>query len=607
MTNTETKSSVGMPNLSLDKTIDFVTSDTGLILFGCAAAMIAMKLLEDPGKDQIARSRWGGNAEKKAAKKIALKEMEERRKNKVSLYIGANPKEAQLYVTSAERGTAVIGGPGSGKTASCINPLVMSAIDQTLPIVLYDFKYPQQTSEIIGVAAQAGYKVKIFAPGFAESEVINPLDFLRDESDATMAREIASVMNRNLALASNSSEDKFFSEAGDQLVTALMMLAKSCEDPDLLTIQALLTLDELPKRLQAAAAVNKLNPWVELAFSQLFQVAGSEKTVAGIIATASKLFTRFLAPELISCFVGKTSICFKKKSQNQSEFEQGRRTNEYELKEKELLIFGLNREKREATSPLIASMLHMIINKNVVVNRTCGLALFIDELPTLFLPNITNWLNENRSDGLLTTLGFQNIGQLEKAYSKEISRAILGGTATKFYFNPQDSDSAEFYAKYLGEETITIKSKSKTTGKSGASNNISDHKYKIYLVEPAEFNRFPPGKCVYINPGYKRKNEGSVPISAFLKLDRAAASELSEAIWPKLRKKLTEKTKQKSEFDEIRKQQVEKRLAYVKEKFPLPDDSDIPPNNVKSSLHKENGLQSALDDAAEKAFGSKKN
>ncbi|NES67626.1 MAG: type IV secretory system conjugative DNA transfer family protein, partial [Okeania sp. SIO2D1] len=450
---------------------------------------------------------------------------------------------------------------------------------QELPIVLYDFKYPQQTSEIIGIAAKAGYVVKVFAPGFKESEVINPLDFLKDHTDATMAREIANVMNRNLALASNSSEDKFFSEAGDQLVTALMMLAKGLKYPDLLTIQALLSLDELPKRLQAAATAGKLNPWVELAFSQLFQVAGSEKTVAGIVATACKLFTRFLAPELISCFVGNTSIGFK--------LPKGRNTNKYELTGKQLLIFGLNREKREATSPLIASMLHMIVNKNVVVNRLRGLALFVDELPTLFLPNITNWLNENRSDGLLTTLGFQNIGQLEKAYSKEISRAILGGTATKFYFNPQDSDSAEFYAKYLGEETITIKSKSQTTGSSGTSNNSSDHKYKIHLVEPAEFNRFPPGKCVFINPGYKKKDEGSVPVSAKLKLDRAGESEMSESVWPNVREALKKRSKQAERTDAEIKQLVEARLALVKEMFPLPDGDDIPQNGVKPSLKSE--------------------
>ena len=40
----------------------------------------------------------------------------------------------------------------------------------------------------------------MLAPGFPESEVCNPIDFLRSESDAEMARQIATVLNKNFRL-----------------------------------------------------------------------------------------------------------------------------------------------------------------------------------------------------------------------------------------------------------------------------------------------------------------------------------------------------------------------------------------------------------------------
>jgi type IV secretory pathway TraG/TraD family ATPase VirD4 len=40
----------------------------------------------------------------------------------------------------------------------------------------------------------------VLAPGFPESEVCNPIDFLRSESDAEMARQIATVLNKNFRL-----------------------------------------------------------------------------------------------------------------------------------------------------------------------------------------------------------------------------------------------------------------------------------------------------------------------------------------------------------------------------------------------------------------------
>jgi type IV secretory pathway TraG/TraD family ATPase VirD4 len=37
------------------------------------------------------------------------------------------------------------------------------------------------------------------------------------------------------------------------------------------------------------------------------------------------------------------------------------------------------------------------------------LVVFLDELPTISLPSLVNWLNESRSAGFCGTLGFQNM------------------------------------------------------------------------------------------------------------------------------------------------------------------------------------------------------
>ncbi|MBD2232852.1 type IV secretory system conjugative DNA transfer family protein [Phormidium tenue] len=65
------------------------------------------------------------------------------------------------------------------------------------------------------------YDVRVLAPGFPESEVCNPIGFLRSESDAKMARQIAAVLNRNFRLMTQSSEDGFFAAADNQLTEAL--------------------------------------------------------------------------------------------------------------------------------------------------------------------------------------------------------------------------------------------------------------------------------------------------------------------------------------------------------------------------------------------------
>ena len=230
-----------------------------LIVMGATGIMAWMG--RGSSKAQIARGSLAGNREQAAAKKRAKKQVKEKKHNAVTLYVGSPPRSATGQITSlkgslvipdAQRGTAVCGAPGSGKTFSIINPAIRSAIDEGYPAVVYDFKYPDQTELIAAYAAKRGYSVKVFAPGYAESEVCNPLDFLDGPDDALSARQIATVMNRNFAMSANGSEDKFFADAGDQLTQAILMLSKSMPEPDLLMASAILNLDELPKRLQAA-------------------------------------------------------------------------------------------------------------------------------------------------------------------------------------------------------------------------------------------------------------------------------------------------------------------------------------------------------------------
>jgi len=512
----------------------------------------------------------------------ALRQMRERRVNEVSLYIGVNPFEAtlrvgeavasrsengdgtledllerqrrlsqrlaalqrlamqerelqkftsneRLYLPDMQRGTFVCGAPGSGKTFSVIDPLLRSAIEQGFPTVLYDFKYPGQAAILAPYAAMLGYEVYIFAPGFDESESVNILDFLKDPLDAEMSGQIASVMNKNFNLG-GKEDDPFFSNAATQLIQAVFMLAKSTPNPDLITCQAFLSLSELVKRLELWQkqdehqdrerlrmkktdwehfTINKYQKdWIMANFGQIISVGKSEKTLSSIIGVANNNLTRFMKPNIARHFTGQSTFDFW-------------------LEGRKLLILGLDRVRRETIGPLVATALHMVISYNLTLKkRQDPLIVAIDELPTLYLPNIQNWLNENRSDGFCGIIGLQNMNQLEKVYGKEMSRAIMTGCTTKAIFNPGEPESAEFFSKILGEEEIIYKSKSRSTGgKGGSSTSTSDQDKTRKLFEPSQFLKMPAGTCVLISPGFVKKQKGreeaNIPILQSIKISQA--------------------------------------------------------------------------------------
>ena len=92
---------------------------------------------------------------------------------------------------------------------------------------LYDFKYPAQTKRAVAYAMKRGYTVRVFAPGFPESETCNPLDLIKDEEDAIAAGQLAQVVNKNFSKGNAGGGDKFFEEAGDSLVEGILLVTKA--------------------------------------------------------------------------------------------------------------------------------------------------------------------------------------------------------------------------------------------------------------------------------------------------------------------------------------------------------------------------------------------
>lgn len=516
-------------------------------------------------KHKLARSRWAKGREKRNARNIACKQIEEGRHNAVALYISRTkvakplkvggkslvhiPKSAQrLYLPDANRGALVCGAPGSGKTYSFITPVLRSGIDQGLPVILYDNKYnlyKSQTAKIAGYALERGYKVTVLAPGFAESAIANPLDLLRDETDAAMARQLAVALNKNLKL-DDGGGDSFFSNAGDLLTQAVFQLAKITSYPDILMCFAILSLDNLALRIQKA----ELNVWVKSSFSQFLSVAKSEKTAANIIGTTLGLFTRFLTPELLAVFCGQTNLPL-------------------DLRRKQMVVFGMDDEKRDVISPLVASVLHLLATLNLARQRTSPLILSLDELPTIYLPSLEDWLNQKRENGLVGILGVQNLSQLEKAYGEKGAETIFTGCMTKAFFNPGSTKAAENYSKYLGqEEVVNRKEERKKNRKGGSYNEVSPDIRQRYLFEAAQFNTLKKGRAVIINPGFQSANLAALPLLESIKLSRKTEEKLekrSVSKWHEYKEQLTHN----SRLEQITEKDLQVRLKEANNLLPL--------------------------------------
>ncbi len=403
-----------------------------------------------------------------------------------------------------------------------------------------------------------GYQVHVFAPGFPYTGVCNPLDFVRDATDALMAGQLAEVIYKNTRRGNHASENDFFSNAGQKLVEAVILLAKVTEFPDLLMAKKLLNLPGLAKRMRLAAAAGRIPVWTIESFSQLIASEEAEKQVAGIVATAQRTFDKFISKELIPSFVGQTTIPL-------------------DLTGQQILFLQVDTQKRDVVAPLLAALLHLIVARNFARPRSEPLVVSLDELPTLHLDDLPKWINEFRSYGFCPILGYQNFAQLQHTYGKELSRAIFAACGTKVFFNPRDDETASLVSRYLGEKEVRLFTKSTSSGIQ-RSTSRNEQLQKMPLMTVDEVLKLDQGECIFINPAYKGGREASIPLRLNITVppSEVKVQAQSERLWRTLGR---ERLIQQMQDQQIASAQLDQAAALrqqvAEELFPLEEPPPI--------------------------------
>ncbi len=524
------------PQHGYNSGIDFVglfknfANPEGLAMLGSLTFLILLTQVAGSKKGKISTGRVVGTAEKLAATNLALKQIRASKHNKVCFWcgsprywfkgkfrdtgaifqtiLGASPT---VWIPHAERSTLVLGAPGSGKTFGTIDRMAESCMVQGFPLIVYD-KKGDQMKLLAPLAACYGYDVRIFAPGEPYSEVINPLDFMENQEDAVTAAQIAQVINANAG--GSGKGDEFFSKAADLLAKALIQLAKSSDCPDLATVYCIQSVDDFINKLHASVQAGKVSRWVAASFQQYLKARDSEKTIASIDTTTVGIFSSFIQRSLLPSFIGKSTIPTK-------------------LSRRQILIFKLDDPRRDVVGPLLAAALHMTIVSNLSTPRFDPIGIFIDELPSLYLKALPQWINEYRSNGACFVLGVQSLEQLASAYGENGSAAITSACSTKILYNPANYSTAEKFSQSFGNKEFIVKNKSISNSKDGHTTTWSDSLQTMPIITADEIMRFPQGKCVITNPGYTSSGEGSIPYPLTIPIPKLDIYRISkcEKLW----------------------------------------------------------------------------
>ena len=122
----------------------------------------------------------------------------------------------------------------------------------------------------------------------------------------------------------------------------------------------------------------------------------------------------------------------------------------------------------------------------------------LDEFGTLQrLSTIVNLLTLSRSKGGSAWLGIQDIGQIDKIYTKELRQTIINACGSNLIYSVADPETSEFFSRKVGETEFFEADETQHMGPSidGDRLNISRKKKIEKLVMPAEIMNLKDLEC----------------------------------------------------------------------------------------------------------------
>lgn len=396
-----------------------------------------------------------------------------------------------VNVIQPQRGTLILGTPGSGKSFSLYHGFIEQMIRKHFSLVVYDFKMPDLAEVAYnyylkyypdmakkgavwhkGMKDSKGHPIPQFCvinfddPRYSmRCNPIHPM-YINDPADTT---EIADIIMRNINPDSVEKED-FFSMSAKVLIDGMVLFLRVykngiyCDFPHLIELMACSyervfeLLDKFPEiRVKLTPFANALK-------------GGAQEQLQGQIASAQIPLMRFASPALYWVLSG----------------------NDFTLDVNnpdapKIMILGNNPDRQSiysTTHALITSRNLREINHKGKI--PCGLLL--DEFPTIRIKDIDKVISTARSNKVCVVLGAQDKSQIVQDYGEKNAEVIFN-TVGNILSGQVNGRTAKELSETFGREFRM--QQSRTTGGENDTVNTSYHKQEI--LPQSQIEQLSPG------------------------------------------------------------------------------------------------------------------
>lgn len=398
--------------------------------------------------------------------------------------------------TRRNNNVLVVGGSGSGKSRFYVKPNLLQA---NANYVVTDPKGEllQTTGHFL---EEQGYEIKVFnLVEMSKSNCYNPFNYIRDEQGVLM---MINCLIKNTNPPGKSSGDPFWEKSETALLQALcfyLIKYRPKEDQNFTSVM----------RLLRAAEINEQNPNAKSKLDLIFDEVEA-KDPTSIAVKQYKTFKmgagKTLKSILISCSVRLTVF-------NLRQIEALTGVDNLELEKmgegKKALFVVI--PTADSTYNFLVSMLYSQLfetlyytaeTKYESIRLPRHLRFLLDEFVNVGqIPEFDKKLATMRQYEISCNIIIQNLAQLKAMYENEWG-TIIGNCDSFLFLGGQEYDTTEYVSKILGDQTLTVRNRSMSTGKSkNASKSFNTTGRK--LMFPDEIARMDNSNCILLIRGLR--------------------------------------------------------------------------------------------------------
>lgn len=428
---------------------------------------------------------------------FVLSKLNLKTKAKKSNSINLRTTKSSVVIPNPFAGIYIQGGAGSGKTESILKPIIKESIERNFSFIIYDFKgeLTPFAKQIMNTKGIHQYHTLNFKQP-KSSDRFNPLnpDFLNNTAEIV---ELSKTLFYNLNPGSiKSTSNNYFLDEAINLFTGIVIYLKN-NKPSYCTIPHIisgLANNDIEKIITKISTDFEALPYV----SSLKNVItlGADKQVAGVIGSLQSSLAKFTSKDLFYILSGND---FTPDLNNPDKPNRLNIINDSSLP--------------SFYAPLISVIINICLKKMNIADKHES-AIFLDEAPTLYIPEFEQIPATARSNKIATVFTTQDYTQIVDKYGSEKAQTIISNLATQFYGRTTNAPSIRMISELFGKYDKVYTTKTKGTsgnilnmGNQNSSSGTSQSFQERYNVTSNELLKLKPGEFYSIIGDNKSSNQ----------------------------------------------------------------------------------------------------